>query len=205
MHRKDVPEVVVRRLPLYLQSLVHLQEQGKMVVSSAELGHWAGFNPAQVRKDLSFFGEFGKQGLGYEVAYLRAQLERILQIDREWKVVLVGAGTLGHALAHYDTFGRWHFNLTAVFDSDPEKIGQQIGGLQVQPMSNLSHTVREKGISIAIIAVPAAAAQDVAERLVDSGIQAILNYAPIPLFVPEDIQIATVDPVASLQSMTYYL
>jgi len=205
MRRSDVADVVIRRLPLYLRCLTYLAERGQEVVSSQELGAWVGVSSAQIRKDLSYFGEFGRQGLGYPVAYLRDQLRGILQVDRKWPMVLMGAGALGHALANYRVFESWHFCLTAVLDNDPAKVGQPIGDLYVRPVEELPAAVRETGAEIAILAVPAEAAQQVAEDLVGAGIRAILNYAPMNLVLPREIHVVYSDPITSLQSMTYYL
>ena len=205
MDRPNVPDVVIQRLPLYLQSLVHIAERGQEVVSSNELGEWAGVSAAQIRKDLSYFGEFGKQGLGYQVQYLIEQLRRILKSDRTWRVLLVGAGALGHALINYRTFERWGFELVAVLDNDPQKIGAPIGHLVVQPMEEMAATVRERHVEIAILAIPAQFAQEVAQQLVACGVRALLNYAPINLVLSPEVHVAHIDPVASLQSMTYYL
>lgn len=205
MRRTDVPDVVIRRLPLYLRCLTYMAERHQSVVSSQELGAWVGVSSAQIRKDLSYFGEFGRQGLGYEVAYLRDQLRSILQVDKEWPIVLVGAGALGHALANYRAFESWNYYLSAVLDNDPSKVGQPIGQLHVRPMEELPAAVRETGAQIAILAVPAEAAQQVAEELVATGIRAILNYAPMNLVLPHEIHVSYIDPIANLQSTTYYL
>ena len=164
-----------------------------------------GLTSAQIRKDLSYFGEFGKQGMGYDLRNLRNQLERILHIDRVWPVILVGAGDLGQALANYGGFISRGFAIVAAFDSDPSRIGQRLGDLIVQDAKDLARSIQERSIEIAILAVPASAAQEVALSLTDSGIKAILNYAPVSLNLPESIQVRFIDPAASLQSMTYYL
>jgi len=182
-----------------------MEEHGQEVVSSAELGERTGFSPAQIRRDLSYFGEFGKQGLGYPVRYLREQLESILHVDQQWHLALIGAGALGHALVKYETFQRWNYYIKAVFDNDPKKIGQAIDGLVIQPMSELERTIRDKHIEIAIIAVPAEHAQEVAEQVVAAGVRAILNYAPINLALPSEVHVSHIDPVVNLQSITYYL
>lgn len=205
MRRTDVPDVVIQRLPLYLRCLTYMAERHQRVVSSQELAAWVGVSSAQIRKDLSYFGEFGRQGLGYEVTYLRDQLRVILQADKEWPIVLVGAGALGHALANYGVFESWNYYLRAVLDNDPNKVGQPIGRLRVRPMEDLPAAVRETGSQIAILAVPAEAAQEVAEALVAAGIRAILNYAPMNLVLPPEIHVSYIDPIASLQSTTYYL
>jgi len=205
MPRSEVPDVVVRRLPTYLMALERMLARGEEVVSSAELGKVTGMSAAQIRKDLSYFGEFGRQGLGYEVEFLRDQLKRILQVDREWHIVVVGAGALGRALVHYREFTRRGLNIVAVFDNDPGKVGLPLGGLIIQPMCELETTIRRRHIEIAIIAVPPDAAQAVADELALAGITAVLNYAPATLRLDSDIHVAQIDPVASLQSITYYL
>lgn len=205
MRRTDVPDVVIRRLPLYLRCLTYMAERQQRVVSSQELGAWVGVSSAQIRKDLSYFGEFGRQGLGYEVTYLRDQLRSILQVDKEWPIVLVGAGALGHALANYRAFESWNYYLSAVLDNDPSKVGQPIGQLHVRPMEELPAAVRETGAQMAILAVPAEAAQQVAEELVASGIRAILNYAPMNLVLRPEIHVSYIDPIVNLQSTTFYL
>jgi redox-sensing transcriptional repressor len=205
MPRDNVPDIVVRRLPLYLQTLNHIAETGQKVVSSTELGEWIGVSSAQIRKDLSYFGEFGRQGLGYEVDYLRGELERILQLDQNWHIVLIGAGALGHALANYRAFEEQRFVIVAVLDNDPAKIGRPIGPLVVQPMERLDEIVCQSHIEIAILAVPARAAQSVADQVIACGIRSILCYAPITLSVPAGVHVAYIDPVTNLQTMTYYL
>ena len=205
MPRPDVPGIAVSRLPLYVRCLTLLAEEGQKVVSSKDLGAWVGVSPAQIRKDLSRFGEFGKQGLGYEVAFLRDRLMSILQTDRDWSLALVGAGSLGRAVIHYEGFKRWGYHVVAVFDRDPAKVGLTIYGLQVRPMDDVARVIREKQIAVAILAVPAKHAQEVAEELVACGVQAILNYAPAHLVLPAQVRVAHIDPVASLQGMTYYL
>ena len=201
----DVPEIVIRRLPLYLRALTSLAEANHLITSSQELSEKLGISSAQIRKDLSYFGEFGKQGMGYEVPYLRDQLRRILQIDRPWEMLLVGAGDLGHAIVNYAGFKRWGYRIVAIFDRDPAKIGQVLGGLTVQDAADLEVALRTLRIQIGIIAVPASQAQAVAERLVRGGIRAILNYAPTTLNLAPDVRVHYIDPVVGLQSMTYYL
>lgn len=200
-----VPTIVIGRLPLYLRALTQLAVEGRRVTSSQELSEKLGFSSAQIRKDLSYFGEFGKQGTGYEIEFLENALREILQVDRVWNMALVGAGDLGHALANYDGFELRGFRITAIFDSAPAKIGAMLGNWRVLPMDTLRETVRAQKIHLAIIAVPAAAAQAVADELVQGGVRAILNYAPTTLSVPPQIKVFHIDPVAGLQSMTYYL
>ncbi|MGC8826004.1 MAG: redox-sensing transcriptional repressor Rex, partial [Anaerolineae bacterium] len=170
-----------------------------------ELAQRLGISSAQIRKDLSFFGEFGKQGTGYNVEFLRNKIKEILNLTRIWDVALVGAGDLGHALVHYGGFLGQGFRISLVFDNNPQKIGQEIAGLVIQPASRMKELIRQQGIQIAIIAVPASAAQKVTDELVAAGVRAILNYAPITLKVPPDVHVQYIDPVTRLQHMTYYL
>jgi redox-sensing transcriptional repressor len=201
----DIPDIVIGRLPVYLRTLRLLDEQGAEVTSSQEMGVLLGISSAQIRKDLSHFGEFGKQGTGYNVAYLCRQLEKILKVDCVWPVVLVGAGYLGHALASYNGFEHRGYRIVGVFDSDPAKIGVQVGDAIVQPTPVIAQVVRKYRCQIAIIAVPAIAAQTVADQLVAAGIKSILCYAPLTLTVPSSIRVEYIDPVISFQHMTYYL
>lgn len=201
----QIPDIVISRLPIYLRTLRLLKDQGVEVTSSQELGELLGLSSAQIRKDLSHFGEFGKQGTGYNVAYLCDQLEKILKVDSVWPVILVGAGYLGHALASYTGFEHRGFRIVAVFDNDPEKIGSTIGAITVQPVEELSATVKQHRCQIAIIAVPASAAQQVANQLIEAGIKSILCYAPITLTVPPHIRVEYIDPVIHFQHMTFYL
>lgn len=200
------PDVVIGRLPIYLRALQRLAEAGdKITTSSHELAERLGMSSAQIRKDLSLFGEFGKQGTGYHIDYLVEQLQRILQLDQDWPVVLVGAGFLGHALANYEGFRNRGFHVAWIFDSDPDKVGRAMGELTIRHIDQLQETIRREGARVAILAVPADAAQSIADQLVAVGIKAILNYAPISLSVPDDVHIQYSDPVVQLQHMTYYL
>jgi redox-sensing transcriptional repressor len=201
----SIPDIVIRRLPLYLRALTLLAKRGQSITSSHDLGSLLEISPAQIRKDLSYFGEFGKQGMGYEVEFLTSQLKRILQVNHGWDVAVVGVGDLGRALISHSGFRRWKFRVVAVFDKDPRIIGQSLGNLTVRDVADLHRTVQKLGIRIAIIAVPTEEAQSVADSLVAAGVKAILNYAPACLTVPQHIHIQSIDPVACLQSMTYYL
>ncbi len=205
MNNQVVPEIVVRRLPLYARALHWLAQDNVTTVSSSELGGKLGMSSAQIRKDLSYYGEFGKQGTGYDVKFLLSQLQQILGMQREWLVCLVGVGDLGHAIARYGGFGRRGFKIAALFDADPKKIGMQISELQVLGTESLPMVVRGLRIRIGIIAVPASAAQTVADQMVTAGIRALLNYAPINLNVPKGVRVRDIDPVVMLQSMTYHL
>lgn len=201
----NIPDIVIGRLPIYLRALTRLEHEGREVTSSHELGQRLGISSAQIRKDLSHFGGFGKQGTGYQISYLIDQLKQVLKIDREWDVALVGAGDLGHAVANYRGFSDRGFRIVTVFDSDPRKIGQAVGKLTVHPFSELEQIIKERNIKVAMIAVPAQNAQDVADQLIKAGVRAILNYAPISLNVPTGVHVQYIDPVVHLQRMTYYL
>ena len=202
---KSVPDIVIGRLPIYLRALSHLLAEGKRITASKDLAERLGISSAQIRKDLSHFGEFGKQGMGYDIIYLQEQLKAILQVDRQWDMVLVGAGDLGHAVTHYAGFEGRGFRITCVFDNDPQKIGRRMGQFEICDVAQLTETVRRDGIKIAVVAVPAGAAQFVVDDLVAGGVKAILNYAPITVMAPPDVRIQYIDPVIHLQHMTYYL
>jgi redox-sensing transcriptional repressor len=207
MARRAIPDIVIGRLPIYLRALNFLVAEGREITSSQELGDRLGISSAQIRKDLSHFGEFGKQGTGYDIAFLRDQLRQIMKVDRMWDVALVGAGNLGKAIADYGGFSGKGFNVTAIFDTDADKIGKPMGINQVavQPIADLAETLKERGIQVGIIATPAEAAQGVARTMVEAGVRAILNYAPITITVPAGVRVQYIDPVVGLQRMTYYL
>ncbi len=204
-NRPNIPDIVIGRLPIYLRALNRMMREEKEFTSSHELGERLGISSAQIRKDLSHFGEFGKQGTGYNVAFLHEQIRQILNVDREWLMAIVGIGDLGRAIAHYRGFVPRGFRVAALFDSEASKIGEKIGDLTVWPMDQLKTRVQRLGIRIAMIAVPAEDAQEVANQLVEAGVKALLNYAPITLTVPPDVRVQYIDPVAHLQHMTYYL
>ena len=202
----EIPDIVIGRLPIYLRELRQLtSEENQLTTSSHELGRRLGISSAQIRKDLSHFGEFGKQGTGYHIKYLIEQLQQILHLTHEWPVALIGAGYLGHAIAHYNGFQHRGFRIAWVFDNDPNKIGQEMNGLKVQPVEELEMTIQKNLVKIAIIVVPADVAQGITNRLVKAGIESILSYAPINLNVPPHVRISYSDPVVQMQQMTYYL
>ncbi|HVP05665.1 MAG TPA: redox-sensing transcriptional repressor Rex [Dehalococcoidia bacterium] len=201
----EIPPVVIDRLPLYARALASLESQGREVVSSQELGHQLSVTPAQIRKDLSYFGRFGKQGRGYNVRKLLEELRRILGLNRQWRMALVGTGRLGRAILGYEGFGPQGFNIVEAFDSDTSMIGSELGGLTVHDTADLEAVLDRSPVDVGIVAVPAETAQDVIDRLVKCGVRAILNYAPIAAHVPRGVQIKRIDPVLSLQGMTYYL
>ncbi len=201
----NIPDIVIGRLPLYLRALTRLQQEGKDLTSSHELGQRLDISSAQIRKDLSHFGGFGKQGTGYQIGYLIEKLQQVLQVNQEWPVAVIGAGNLGMAISHYRGFQDRGFRIVHLFDISPQKINAKIGGFVVQPVTTMPETIRQERIKIAMLAVPAENAQAVADQLVEAGIQAILNYAPINITVPAEVQIQYIDPVTHLQHMTYYL
>lgn len=201
----EIPEVVIRRLPVYARALGYLEQEGVSVISSRELGDRLQVTPAQIRKDLSYFGEFGKQGTGYHVRHLLNEIRRILGVDREWPVVLVGVGKLGSAIAAYEGFADQGFRVVGAVDHNPEKVGRHVGAITVRPLAELEQIVRETGARMAVVAVPADAAQHIVDQLVRAGVRAILSYAPTAVRVPEHVWIQYSDPVVALQSMTYHL
>lgn len=202
---ENVPEVVVQRLPLYVRVLSQFASAGTEVISSEQLGAHLQMTPAQIRKDLSYFGRFGKQGRGYDVGNLALRLRSILGLDSQWNAALIGIGRLGRAVAAYPGFEPEGFRIVAAFDADDRMVGHVVGSLRVQALSELVATVRERQIKIGIVTVPASHAQEVINLIVRAGIKSILNYAPIAPVVPPDVRVRGVDPVLSLQSMTFYL
>ncbi len=201
----NIPDIVIGRLPIYLRALTHLALEGQEVTSSHELGRRLGISSAQIRKDLSHFGGFGKQGTGYQISYLVDQLRQVLKVDQEWEVAVIGAGDLGTALLHYKGFSDRGFRIACVFDNSPQKIGKKIGDFVVNPIDEMQTMIQERGIKIAMIAVPAEKAQEVANKLIEVGVRAILNYAPMTLNVPSEVKVQYIDPVVQMQRMTFYL
>jgi len=201
----EIPEVVINRLPVYARALSELAARGETVVSSQALGELLDVTPAQIRKDLSYFGRFGKQGRGYNVHSLLSKLREILGIDRQWRLILVGVGRLGQAIAEYGGFGPQGFEIVAAFDANPSVVGREVGGVKVQEIADLERWLRNNRVDIGIVAVPAQDAQGVVDRLVAGGVRAILNYAPITAHVPQDVTIRHIDPVLAMQSMTFYI
>lgn len=201
----NVPEVVIQRLPLYVRALTQFAGSGDDVISSEQLGQRLQMTPAQIRKDLSYFGRFGKQGRGYSVASLEQRLRSILGLDRAWNTMVIGMGRLGRAVVSYPGFAPEGFNIVAAFDADDSIVGETVSGLDIRSISDLAKTVKEKDIKIGIVTVPIERAQEVIDTLVDAGIKSILNYAPLSPKVPEGVTVRGIDPVLSLQSMTYYI
>jgi redox-sensing transcriptional repressor len=199
-----IREVVVARLPLYIRVLSRLEGE-KEIVSSQELGYRLQLSAAQIRKDLSLFGKFGKQGRGYDVSGLLGALRRIMGLDREWAMVLVGVGRLGRAVLDYGRFTRAGFRIVAAFDIDQALVGKRIGGVLIQDVTELGDTVHSKGVRIGIVSAPASQAQGVVDSMVGVGIKAILNYAPVAARVPPGVRLRDIDPVMAAQSITFYL
>ncbi len=199
------PDVVVRRLPLYARTLAYLKQEGKQSVSSQELGQRINVTAAQIRKDLSYFGQLGKQGIGYNVDELLQHINHILGLSHDWNIVLVGVGHLGQAIARYPGFSEKGMRIVGLFDADPAKVGTEFAGLRIRHVDEIAEVAREYGVRMAIVAVSASHAQEVVDRLVRAGIKAILNYAPVAVHVPQGVWVRHIDPVALLHSMTYYL
>ena len=205
MNSNKIPDIIIGRLPVYLRALQRLSEKGMLTTSSQELGEIIGISAAQIRKDVSQFGEFGKQGTGYSIPFLIERLRDILKVDRVWEVVIVGMGDMGHALARYNGFTDRGFHVNMIFDNDPKKIGQKVGDYEILDTATLAERVKQNKIKVAMLTVPAVAAQETTDQLVKAGIKAILNYAPISLNVPRGVHVQYIDPATHLQRMTYYL
>ncbi|CAM5791619.1 MULTISPECIES: redox-sensing transcriptional repressor Rex [Brevibacillus] len=202
---EKISEAVVRRLPIYLRYLSYLQQVGVTTVSSQQMGKNLDVNPAQIRKDLSSFGDFGKKGIGYDVNYLVEKIRQILKLSEEIRVALIGAGHLGHAISNYNAQVEDYMRIAAIFDNDPAKCGKVLAGITIQPLEELIQTVKEQKIRLAILTVPAAAAQSVANLLFEAGIEGILNFAPTTIRTERDVRIHYADVTSSLQSLAYYL
>jgi redox-sensing transcriptional repressor len=205
MNAEKIPDIIIGRLPVYLRALQRMADSGLKTTSSQELGEHVGISAAQIRKDISQFGEFGKQGTGYSIVYLLDKLRGILKVDRVWDVALVGVGDMGHALARYQGFTNRGFHIVMIFDNDKEKVGQKINSFIIEDAEKMVDRLKSTGIKIAMLTVPAPAAQSVADKLVQAGVKSILNYAPISLNVPNNVKVQYIDPSIHLQRMTYYL
>ncbi len=203
MRRTNIPDAAIRRLPVYLRVVSELAAADVPIISSAELAEKTGLSPEQIRKDLAYFGAFGTRGVGYDTAMLSRRIARILGIHRGVKAALVGFGHLGHALARYSLTQHKDIVISAIFDVDPEKVGQDVLGVRVQPVSEMVETCRKQGVKIGIITVPASAAQATAELLKEGGVEAILNFAPAKLSV-DGVFVQNIDLTIELQSLAYY-
>lgn len=203
--RKNIPEPTIARLPRYLRSFTEFQHKDQLVISSKELAAASGINPAQVRKDLAYFGQFGQRGIGYDVKNLDSKMREILGLHKMWRIALIGAGHLGTALLQYGGFSKAGFRVEAAFDVDPSKVGWELEGVRIWATPAIRQVVREKKIEIGIIAVPASQAQRVADDLVDAGIRAIVNFAPCGLTVPKTVLVRGVDLASELEHLTYFL
>jgi redox-sensing transcriptional repressor len=200
-----IPDIVVGRLPLYLRVLEQMAGDNREITSSQELGDRLGISSAQIRKDLSQFGEFGKQGTGYNVTFLTKKLKEILHVTRVWPIVLVGVGDLGRAIADYGGFTPRGFKIQAVYDSDPAKIGTQVGPFTIRDVERMAVDLQTQGIKIVMLAVPNSAAQEIADRAIKAGVISILCYSSTSISAPSKIHIEYIDPVLHLQRMTYYM
>jgi len=204
MRYRKIPDESIRRLPMYLRSLLLLSERGTQSISSRKLAEFTHLNPNKIRKDFSYFGAFGTPGVGYKVAGLIKQIRAILRLNTVRKASLIGAGKLGSALLGYPGFKMYGFEIAAVFDNDPKKIGKKIGNITVEDISRL-RDMKKRKINLAIITTPAQAAQNIADMLVKKGINGILNFAPCYLKVPKKVKVITIDIAMDLARMPYYL
>jgi len=202
--RREIPDATVARLPEYLRTLSRLAEDGVASVSSERLAELAGVNAAKVRKDLSYLGSYGTRGVGYDVEHLLHEISRELGLTHDWPVAIVGVGNLGHALANYRGFGARGYRVVAAVDADPEKVGQSVGDLTIESLDDLPKIARARGVAIGIIATPAHAAQEVADRLVDAGVTSILNFAPTVVSAPAGVSLRKVDLAIELQILSFY-
>lgn len=204
MRYHKIPDEAVRRLPIYLRALLFSLEQGRNNISSRDLANFVGVNPWQIRKDFSYFGEFGTPGVGYNVEKLAKEIKKILKLDIIQKVALVGAGNLGSAVLAYTGFRIYGFDIAAAFDADPKKVGRKIKDIAIEAVSNLP-TLRKRRINLAIIAVPRGAAQQTADALVKAGVKGILNFSPCYITVPKKVKVITIDIAMDLARLPYYM
>lgn len=204
MRERQIPEATVARLPLYLRSLFDMAERGMTTISSEGLADAAGVNSAKVRKDLSYLGSYGTRGVGYDVEYLIYQISRELGLTQDWNCAIVGVGNLGHALANYRGFTARGFRIVALLDTDDRKVGERVGELAIEAFDDIERIAKERQVSIGIIATPATAAQDAADRLVSAGVKSILNFAPAVISVPDDTSLRKVDLSIELQILSFY-
>jgi len=200
-----IPEATVMRLSIYSRYLYQLMGEGGETISSGEIAHGVGVSSAQVRKDLAYFGEFGTRGVGYKVEELYGHLMKILGLDRNWNIIIIGAGKLGSALALYRGFADRGFSISAILDVDPDRIGDKLGAVEVEKLELLDKRVKESNVNIGVVTVPAGVAQDVTDKLVNAGVKAILNFSPRVLRVPNDIILRNVDLSVNLEVLSFNL
>jgi redox-sensing transcriptional repressor len=205
MKADKISELTTNRLSVYLRCLNDLAAHGNKTISSEGLAERFHLNSAQIRKDLAYFGEFGVRGVGYDVETLQKDLTKILGLDTEHRVCIIGSGRLGTALADYYEYTRTNFSVVALFDTDKTKIGQKLGNVQIYDIKNFAEVVENEGIDVAVIAVPSASAQSVLDLITNVGIKAVMNFAPIPLKINDEIKLKTVDLTISLESLSYFL
>lgn len=203
MKTLKIPEATIIRLSVYSRHLTEVDRKGIITISSGEIAEGVGVSPAQVRKDLAYFGEFGTRGVGYNVKDLRRHILRILGLGQDWSVSLVGIGNLGLALSTYKGFRERGFIITSIFDNDPKKIGTTINGVEVTSIDQLEETASANKTQIGIIAAPSPFAQEIADKLVNSGVKAILNFAPVVLNVPPEVELRNVDLAVNLEVLTF--
>src|SRR5439155_6790229 len=201
---RTIPEATLGRLPVYLRVLVETAEQGTTTISSESMAEAAGVNSAMVRKDLSYLGSYGTRGVGYDVAYLIHQVRRAPGLTQHWPIAIAGIGNLGHALANYRGFAERGFEVAVLVDADPAKVGERVGDISIAHVDDLPRLARDRGVAIGVIATPATAAQQVAERMVEAGIRSILNFAPAVVSVPAGVTVRKVDLAIELQILAYY-
>ena len=200
---ESIPNPAVRRLSLYLRQLEGYARTGRRTISSKQLGESLHLTDAQIRKDLAYFGQFGHPGIGYKVEELILEVRKILGTNKTWGVIMVGAGNIGRAMAGYRGFDRKGFKVVAVFDNDPAKVGRKLGGFTIQPLVEMAEAVQKHSVRLAIIAVPADCAQDIADQLISAGVRGLLNFAPVSLTVPQNVALNTVDMAVQLEQLAF--
>ncbi len=207
LKKKSIPSITINRLSIYHRCLEKITKKGKglEVISSFKIAEMTGINSAQIRKDLAYFGEFGKRGIGYPIIDLEKELKKILGLDKKWSVIIAGAGNLGKALIKYKGFQKKGFIIKGIFDNNPSKIGKRLGHIFIYNIKEIEKFIQAENVSIGIIVVPADSAQEVADKMIRGGIKAILNFAPIHIVLPPEIKRHNVDLSVEFEGLTYYL
>ncbi|MFA5384673.1 MAG: redox-sensing transcriptional repressor Rex [Eubacteriales bacterium] len=205
MKAPRIPEATVTRLSLYSRFLENLNQKGIEFVSSGEIADELSINPSQVRKDLAYFGDFGTRGVGYKVKDLLSCTLKILGLEQKWPLILVGAGVLGYAVCGYQGFNRRGFSIAAVFDNNPAKIGKMVGRIEILPIGKMPEIIKNQHVRIGIITVPADAAQEVVNRMVENGLEGVLNYTPVNLVIPDGVEVINIDLSVGLESLAFKL